>query len=182
MRIYCFTIAHALFLNVYGSRIAAMWQLYELLNTTEKIWILSRTHNEQYKGKDESCLYYTTSDLTRHSVTLWYNFVTDRQMSAIRLEAILFSRGLKAAMQVSEWHRERPAPAVSGRAEGQVKKATGITVIKELEYWNWGAKCGIFTVHLRTNTFKRRNMRDEKKPTGCVYSSFLPFPSSAVFF
>uniref|UniRef100_A0A131YVH8 Lipocalin n=1 Tax=Rhipicephalus appendiculatus TaxID=34631 RepID=A0A131YVH8_RHIAP len=52
-----------------------MWHLYDLLNTTNKIWILSTSQPALYENEEVTCINYRAKNLTTRSVTSIYQVV-----------------------------------------------------------------------------------------------------------
>ncbi|XP_075726101.1 uncharacterized protein LOC142767757 [Rhipicephalus microplus] len=105
-----------------------MWLLYDLLNTTHKIWILSVSQPVTYLGHEVSCLNYRTRNLTKTNVSLLYQAVWDKQVhKKITVKAQLMKYPYPT-MKMRDWN--------------------GLMVKKELRHYSLFSKCGIFWVYL----------------------------------
>uniref|UniRef100_L7LT94 Putative group i salivary lipocalin n=1 Tax=Rhipicephalus pulchellus TaxID=72859 RepID=L7LT94_RHIPC len=105
-----------------------MWQLHELLNTTNRIWLFSTSQPVLYQRQEVSCIYYRTKNLTDTNVVLLYSVVYNHSEHKFTVMADLHEQP-NPSMNMTDWN--------------------GIPVRKDLEYWNPHLKFGIFFVYLQ---------------------------------
>uniref|UniRef100_A0A131YFI8 Lipocalin n=1 Tax=Rhipicephalus appendiculatus TaxID=34631 RepID=A0A131YFI8_RHIAP len=105
-----------------------MWQLYDLLNTTKRIWILSISQPVIYEGKEAECINYRTKNLTTTDVTLLYKVVLVKEVRKFKVNATIqtYTYPTYPSMKMKDWN--------------------GINVVKVLIYWGYFSRCGIFFV------------------------------------
>uniref|UniRef100_A0A224YN83 Lipocalin n=1 Tax=Rhipicephalus zambeziensis TaxID=60191 RepID=A0A224YN83_9ACAR len=128
----------ALFTDTYANIIR--WRdirdLYNLLNTTHRIWIIAASKGQMYSNSEAECVNYRTRNLTSTNVTLLYQVLTNSRNARNWRHNVTVNAQLvndtQPTMKMNDWNDKN--------------------VTKRLLEWNPRHGCGIFNVSLLSGT------------------------------